>query len=539
MKFSDSEACEVVIVGAGPTGLMLGNLLGTYGVRCRILERREEPFTEPRAIAYDPETLRLFQAVGCYEGLEPTLLKDVPVSYLNAAGKTLAHIYACPPSFGHSGRGTYYQPELEQALIYGLAGHQEVELVRGVEVTDVRETGDYVVLSLRCGDEEAGQLKARYVVDCSGGSSQIRRQLGIDFAGNTFREKWLVIDVVGDDYEDQEIKFFCDPNRPAVTLPVSKSRRRWEFLVMPGDDEEELASESSARALMASYGAGKADSIERSLVYTFHARMAQRFRAGRVILAGDAAHVMPPFAGQGLNSGMRDAANLSWKLAGVVAGRFDDQLLDTYELERRLHVEAMTKLAIKLGRSIMPTSAMRAWMRDLIMLTSWRFKRTRESVNRGDMIPKPSIAKSSLVNWKRGTGVGRMLEQPRVTKNGESLLLDDLLGSGFVVIGVNCRASEDLHPRDLQILEQHLQANSVFITTSRDEHADGRDDEGVLTDLIKRERGLLIVRPDRFLIDIVDANSSAPQLDWLADRFCLKNEVDELANLSTPAVHQQ
>ena len=215
-----------------------------------------------------------------------------------------------------------------------------------------------------------------------------------------------MIYVEGDDYPGCEIKFFCDPKRPAVTLPVSKNRRRWEFLVMPGDDESELASNQSARALMATYGAGNAETIERSLVYTFHARFADRFRKGRVILAGDSAHVMPPFAGQGLNSGMRDAANLAWKLAGVVSGKFCDGILNTYDPERRPHIEDMTRLTIKLGRSIMPTHPLRAWLRDRMMLTAWRFASTREKLNRGDMIPKPSIKGSSLVNWERGGATG-------------------------------------------------------------------------------------------------------------------------------------
>ena len=179
---------DIAIIGAGPTGLMLSNLLGMHGIKTTILERRESPFTEPRAIAFDPETLRLFQTIGCYEHLAETLQLDVPVHYLNANGKTLAHIYDCPPSFGHSGRGTYYQPELEQALLKGLEHRSNVTLKRGIEVTSVQDRQDHVCLEIQTQSGPAASVLAQYAIDCSGGASQIRKQLGIGFAGTTYRE---------------------------------------------------------------------------------------------------------------------------------------------------------------------------------------------------------------------------------------------------------------------------------------------------------------------------------------------------------------
>ncbi|MEP1143294.1 MAG: bifunctional 3-(3-hydroxy-phenyl)propionate/3-hydroxycinnamic acid hydroxylase [Henriciella sp.] len=515
---------EIAIIGAGPTGLMLANLLGQSGVRTMILERRDEPFTEPRAIAFDPETLRLFQTVGCYDELAESLELDVPVLYVNASGKTLTHITECPPSYGHSGRGTYYQPELEQALMSGLSRRDSVSLRRGVEVESVTDNGEHVELTVRANSSAAETVSAKYVVDCSGGGSRIRKGLGIGFAGDTYREKWLVIDVQGDDYPGREIRFFCDPNRPAVTLPVSKNRRRWEFLVMPGDDEVELASEESARALMATYGAGNAEYIERSLVYTFHARFADQFRLGRVLLAGDSAHVMPPFAGQGLNSGMRDAANLAWKLAGVIDGRFDDQILGSYDPERRPHIEDMTKLTIRLGQSIMPTNQIKAWFRDRMMLTSWRFASVRRKVNRGDMIPKPSIKGSSLVNWDGAGSVGRMLEQPQITtKSGSQVLLDELIGAGFVALGLNCRVEEALHKEDLRTLTA-LNARSVSISTAPEHPLDGLDTDGVLRRFAHTEKAILVLRPDRFVIDVFAPDPNAPQLAWLEQAYQLASD---------------
>ncbi|MEO1660468.1 MAG: bifunctional 3-(3-hydroxy-phenyl)propionate/3-hydroxycinnamic acid hydroxylase [Pseudomonadota bacterium] len=514
---------DIAIVGAGPTGLMLANLLGMQGINTTVFERREAPFTEPRAIAFDPETLRLFQTIGCYDHLADTLQLDVPVHYLNANGKTLAHIYDCPPAFGHSGRGTYYQPELEQALLMGLETRNSVSLKRGVEVMKVQNSEDSVRLEVQASDGGPANVRAKFVVDCSGGASQIRKQVGIGFTGTTYREKWLVIDVQGDDYEGSEIKFFCDPRRPAVTLPVSKNRRRWEFLVMPGDDETKLACEKSARALMATYGAGNATKIERSLVYAFHARFADRFREGRVLLAGDSAHVMPPFAGQGLNSGMRDAANLAWKLAGVVSGQFNDTILDTYDPERRPHVEDMTKLTIKLGRSIMPTNSIRAWLRDRMMITAWRFASTREKLNRGDMIPKPSIDGSSLVNWKRRGLAGKMIEQPILLCQGKETKLDEMLGAGFSVLGVNCRPEDVLNQEDVDLL-RHLNATTISVSTQQRQPADAFDSLGSLKNIAGGEQAILIVRPDRFIADVFEPRSQEKMLTWMEAAYGFQNE---------------
>lgn len=517
MTRSSSTDTDIAIIGAGPTGLMLANLLGQRGVRTTLLERRETPFTEPRAIAYDPETLRLFQTVGCFEDLADTLELDVPVLYVNASGKTLAHITDCPPSFGHSGRGTYYQPELEQALVNGLSRRDSVTLRRGVDVEHVDLSAEQAHLTLKRTGEEAETLTAKFVVDCSGGASRIRKQLGVSFSGDTFKEKWLVIDVQGDDYEGREIRFFCDPKRPAVTLPVSKNRRRWEFLVMPGDDETELPSEARARELMRGYGAGEADRIERSLVYTFHARFADQFRVERVFFAGDSAHVMPPFAGQGLNSGMRDAANLAWKLAGVLDGRFGDEILDTYDPERRPHVEDMTKLTIRLGRTIMPTNSVRAWFRDRAMLTAWRFPGTRKKFNRGDLIPKPSIERSGLVKWDRGRDVGMMIDQPVIA----GTKLDERLGSGFAVIGLNCQPADVLSAQDRDILRQ-LNASFVSISSQDIERSECEHRQGLFDRSELKKPAVMVVRPDRFIADAFTPDSTVNQLDWMRNAYGLR-----------------
>lgn len=501
---------DVAIIGAGPVGLMLGALLAQRNVRTVIYERRQEPYSAPRAIAFDPETLRTFQAIGRYEALAHSLLLDVPVAYFSGNGDLLARITNTDERLGFSPRGTFYQPELEAAIADGIPLWPALSLERGIEVSDICDLGNRVELNLRLDDGTRKLACARYVVACDGGASRTRERLGIRFDGSTFAEKWLVVDVAGDDYPDCEIRFFCDPRRPVVTLPVSKGRRRWEFLLMPDDDEARFADLDNARALISEFGGSHPTEIERSLVYTFHARMAERFRSGRVLLAGDAAHVMPPFAGQGLNSGIRDAANLAWKLAAVCQGQAADTLLDSYEAERREHTAKMTKMANQLGAAIMPTSPVRAIIRDVVMKSLWRIPPYRRRFEGGEMLPNPSVAGSPLVNAGAGKRVGEMIPQPWIGEDADKRRLDDLLGHGFAAIGVNCDPRAAFSADGLATLDR---LGTAFVPLGEaSKH---------LAQWSGMAAGVLLVRPDRFLIDQIPAEAVPADLAWLGQAYSI------------------
>ena len=511
------ERCDVAIVGAGPTGLALAALLGRSGLSVVVLEKREEMFTVPRAIAYDPETLRLFDTIGALDELRETLIENTTVEYTGRNGQPIMRINEISSPFGYSQIGTYYQPELEQSLINVVEGCRNIRLIRGAEVGDVCDLQTRVSVHYRLSNTDHRQLHARFVVACDGGASRIRESLGIQFAGFSFKERWVVIDVGNDDNHDRKIRFFCDPRRPAVTLPVSKNRRRWEFLVMPGDDDEQLVSEASVRKLMEGLGGSPDTHIERCLIYTFHSRFADRFQSGRIFLAGDAAHVMPPFAGQGLNSGMRDAANLAWKLIAVCQGRAAPALLDSFEAERRKSVEQMTRLAVLLGRGIMPTRPLSARFRDLTLAVLSRFGFWRRLTEEGKLLPPPTIAPSPLLQDKKKGPVGRMLPQPVVEGPDGAHRLDRYLGPGFSLIGLGCDPQRVLHPEDVDVLGM-VDANLVTVGIP----GGLNDPDRALQDWAGKAPCLLLVRPDRFVAGVLTPGAATPQLGWFRSKYHLR-----------------
>ena len=322
--------CDVAVIGAGPVGLMLANLLGSAGVDVIVIERNNDLVGLPRAIAYDPETLRLFAQVGLFDAIASGLIQDPEVVYFNARGRRLMDMNPPKSPFGHSQIGTFYQPHFERVLLAGLGRFASARALFGHTVTALAQDRDGVDVRI---ETPRGQrkLRAKYVVGCDGGASATRDAIGTALVGATYAERWLVIDALIENHDVDKITFFCDPRRPTVRLPAVGSRVRFEFMQLPGENTDELASDARIKEFLTPYVDFSRVKIERRVVYTFHARVSDAWRKGRVLLAGDAAHLMPPFAGQGMNSGMKDRANLAWKLAAVIAGTAGADILDTYK----------------------------------------------------------------------------------------------------------------------------------------------------------------------------------------------------------------
>jgi 3-(3-hydroxy-phenyl)propionate hydroxylase len=511
--------CDVAIIGAGPIGLMLANLLAAGGVEVAIIERNDGLVGLPRAIAYDAETLRLFAQVGLFDAIAPGLVQDPQVVYFNARGVKLMEIVPPPTPFGHSPLGTFYQPHFEQVLLDGLKRFASTRALFAHTVTSLSQDGDGVDLQVTTPHGQR-TLRSQFVVGCDGGASMTRDAIGSRLVGSTYAERWLVIDALIDNHDFNTITFFCDPRRPTVRLPAVGSRVRFEFMQLPGESPDDLASDDSIKRLLAPFADFADVEIERRVVYTFHARVADTWRKGRVLLAGDAAHLMPPFAGQGMNGGMKDAVNLAWKLAAVIAGKANVDILDTYEIERANSVRAMVNLSRLLGAIIMPTNRGIASVRDSVFALLNLSNGFRSFVRRGGMLPLPAISRSALTGVGRDALTGQMLPQPLVSSGGEVGRLDSCLGCHqWLVLGVGSDPAAALSKRDRAILSG-LGARLVAINAADTDRStlplQCRDQ--TFLDWAKSHRlGGVLVRPDRFIAERLTPRAELRSLDAFAN----------------------
>ncbi len=506
--------CDVAIIGAGPIGLMMANLLGTAGIDVVLIERNVGLVGQPRAIAYDAETLRLFAQVGLFDAIAPGLIQDPEVLYFNSRGRRLMHMKPPKTVFGHSPLGTFYQPHFERVLLDGLSRFSCVRASFAHKVTALAQDGDGVDVRT---DTPHGPrvLRAKFVVGCDGGGSTIREAIGARLIGSTYAERWLVIDALIPDHNVDTITFFCNPRRPTVRLPAVGSRVRFEFMQLPGESADQLASDDRVRQLVAPYVDFSRVQIERRVVYTFHARVADAWRKGRVLLAGDAAHLMPPFAGQGMNSGMKDCANLAWKLAAVIAGKADADILDTYEGERAPSVRSMVNVSRRLGAVIMPTNRVVAGLRDTVFALLNLSNAFRAFVRRGGVLPPPQISKSSLTGVGRDPLIGQMLPQPDVAAGCDARPLDSWLGCHqWLVLGVGADPAAVLSNRDRGILHE-LGASFIAVNAAADHPTLPLQchDQSFLDWAKSHRLGGVLVRPDRFIAERLTPHAELRSLD--------------------------
>src|SRR2546421_9044360 len=411
-----NESVAVVIVGAGPTGLSIGNFLGIAGIDTLIVERNTGLSNYPRAIALDDEGLRICQAMGLGTAVSKSILADIVVHYISG-GRLLAKVAPTTKLNGHPPISTFYQPEIEAILLDGLKRFACTRVRFQHTVETFEQRGDGAVVSMRTPEGTLQQVKCTYLLACDGGKSIIRRRLKIPMKGTTFPQKWLVIDCIADKEPSTVVKFFCNPHRPAVTVPYPNNGRRWEFMLLPGETEKDLLEKETIPSLIQQAGGSPHLQIIRKMVYTFHSTLAQTFSQGQVFLLGDSAHMMPPFGGQGLNSGLRDAHNLSWKLSMVLQGLATPQLLATYHEERHKHVAQMIHFSSLLGNIVMPTRRPVAYCRDILFQVINLLPVIRAFLTEARIKPQPKYMSGfllSVAGRKHNTLVGQMLPQPKV-----------------------------------------------------------------------------------------------------------------------------
>lgn len=506
----------VLIVGAGPTGLTLANILGQANVPALVIDRETGTVTEPRAVSIDDEALRTLQAIGLHD----EVLKDVVAGYgihyyTKPGGRCFARVEPTVAEYGFPRRNAFRQPLLEATLLRGAQRFSSVRVLFGHTLQNVTQDAGGIVASVARVGGEIIQIRARYLAACDGGSSPVRKLCGVAMAGSSFESRWLVLDTENDADPFRQTRVYCDPRRPVVDLPGPHRTRRFELLLKPHERDEDMLQPQRIRELLRPFR-GDADAhIVRKTVYTFHARIAERWRIGNIFLAGDAAHLTPPYAGQGMNSGIRDSHNLGWKLAAAAAGTLGDRALDSYEIERRDHAWSLIRLALNLGVVMAPGNRAHAFAVISLLTAASCAPPLRDYLLQMKFKPPPRFKTGLVVADGRpakSTVVGRMLPQPVVDTDGQHRLLDDILGHGYALISYGAIDDSVLaglsHP-----LWERLVAVRVSIAAAGgnarqrvQEHANVRlaaDRSGALAPMLKNHAGkMILVRPDRYIAGV-------------------------------------
>lgn len=410
---------DVVIAGLGPTGAVLAGLLAQWGVRSIAVERDVEVYRLPRAAHFDAEIMRVFQQLGIADDLLPHTRSLAYYEFRNALGDVLMRTEQGGRDGALGWRNSYmfHQPAMEELLRARLASSPLCELRLGEGIVGLeRNAADGVTVRLSGGET----LSAHYLVGCDGANSTVRRLCDIDLFDFGFDEPWLVIDVVTTSEEKlpQGGLQLCDPTRPTTVMPMSPGRRRWEFMLLPGETPADMLDDAVINRLLEPWLAPGEGEIVRKAVYRFHGLVATRWRDASVLLAGDAAHQMPPFMGQGMCSGIRDAAALAWRLGMILKHGAGDGLLDSYQVERDPHVRAIVAMAIAMGRIVCTTDAKAAAERDKAMLANTQPAGVGglPPLTGGYLHPSPAA--------------GEIFPQPTI----DGRRLDDVVGHDFLLV---------------------------------------------------------------------------------------------------------
>jgi len=415
---------DVAVIGLGPVGATAALLLAQQGLSVLAIDRSAEVFDKPRAIGLDHESLRCFQNLGLAEAIQPMIAPYQVSEYRAPDGGLLRRLLPQPEPnlLAWPANAMFIQPELD-ALLRAELPRRGLDVREGVAVDGLDQDGTAVRLAMADG----GALTARYALCCDGAGSALRRQLGAAHEDLDFDEPWVVVDTLLEDpaaaLPECNVQY-CHPARPTTFIRGPRNLRRWEFMLLPGEDPQAMATEASVWRLLTPWLRPGQARLWRIAAYRFHALVAAPWRFGRIFLAGDAAHQTPPFMGQGLNQGLRDAGNLAWKLAAVLRGEAGEALLDSYEAERRPNVRAVIAATRDLGKIVCERDPERAAARDAAL-------QAEVAAGRGDVVRQnllPPLAGGCL---SQTPGAGAPCPQPWVLAGGARRRLDELAPAGW------------------------------------------------------------------------------------------------------------
>ena len=512
---------DVLIIGLGPVGAILASVLARSGLSVKIIERDLEVYKQPRAIVLDHEVMRLLNFIDCAEDALACSKPAEGYEFLNADREVLTKRPPFPglAPTGYSPANLFHQPSLEHAIRAKLAQLPNVDICLGDEFIAMDQDGKRIRSVIRTSNGLT-EVTSAFLIGCDGGKSLVRRYLDIQMEDLNFNEPWVVVDVK---VPDEDIGLskngvqLCDPARPTTSVPSGPNRHRWEFMLKPGERAEDVTKSESLKEWISAWVNPEKIELERSAVYRFHGLVAKKWRRSRAMIVGDAAHQMPPFMGQGLNAGIRDAFNLAWKLVAVAKGQTPLDFLDTVERERSPHVKEVTNGAIAMGRTVCVTDPCEAKARDKKMMEDHK-------AGRGFAFPGVPRIMFGVLNDATAGSVfpeaftGDAADPKRVDHAvGYVPLL--VLANTNTVSGAELERAKSLRDGDLPIELAALVGASEDIVQLIDK-------DGHVARLMG-EADAMLVKPDRIVFGSGSVGYLADQWSaYLSDELCIKSSAE-------------
>jgi 3-(3-hydroxy-phenyl)propionate hydroxylase len=506
-----AKAFDVAIVGYGPVGAVAACLLGQAGLTVVVIDKTDAIYDKPRAVALDHEIARVLQSLGLADAIAPYVEPFTDSEYYGIGGRLIKHLAMLPEPHPQAWTPSmvFMQPEIERLLRERAASFDTIDIRLGQTVTGFQQDADGVVLDVES-TTGVDRITARFVIGCDGASSTIRKLSGLELDDLGFDQPWLVVDVLANEQGLAKLPKtsvqYCEPERPTTFVICTGNHRRWEIRLEDDEEPQRMATPAEAWKLLSQWITPEDGKLWRSAGYRFHALVARDWRNGRIFIAGDAAHQQPPFLGQGLCQGIRDVANLSWKLMHVLQGKTGDGLLDTYGVERGGHVRKLTGIIKGIGTLIGERDPQRALARDERLIAE--AGGTIRPVPRQDLMPG---LEAGLLSRDVHPGRGALFPQPWVQTSLGRKRMDDTVGTGLRIV-TNATGNEER--KAITSSAQNIGATLVTISDS----TGYRECDGLVQSWLQRHAAIAaFVRPDNYVFGVASDVSAVQQMadEWL------------------------